>query len=90
MALSDQTLRQILISLFDGQLHAVGGMAGALPKNRDLVRKHCSVLVKAGLIKGQTDPTKGKRQLYQLSSAVKAETTPMGRALDFGCSVIRC
>ncbi|MEO6755601.1 MAG: ArsR family transcriptional regulator [Chthoniobacteraceae bacterium] len=89
-ALSDPTRRQILVSLCDGQLHAVGGMAGSLPKNRDNVRKHCAVLVKAGLITGETEPTKGKRQTYRLSPAVKAETTPTGRTLDFGCCILRC
>ncbi len=89
-ALSDPTRRHILVSLFDGQLHAIGGIGGTLPKNRDLVRKHCAVLVKAGLIVGETDPTKGKRQSYRLSPAVKAETTPAGRTLDFGCCVMRC
>ena len=90
LVLSDRTRRQILVSLFDGQPHGTGGIGGSLPKQRDLVRKHCMVLVKAGLITGQPDPQNGKRQLYQLSPAVKAETTPTGRTLDFGCCVLRC
>ena len=90
LALSDRTRRQILVSLFDGQLHGTGGICGSLPKNQDLGRKHCAVLLKAGLITGQSDPRKGRRQLYQLSPAVKAETTPAGRTLDFGCCVMRC
>ncbi len=89
-ALSDRTRRQILVSLFDGQPHGTGGIGGSLPKHRDLVRKHCAVLAKAGLIIGQDDPQNRKRQLYQLSPAVKAETTPTGRTLDFGCCIVRC
>ena len=89
-ALSDRTRRQILVLLFDGQPHGTGGIGGALPKQRDLVRKHCAVLVKAGLITGEPDPQDGKRQVYQLSPVVKAVTTPEGRMLDFGCCLLRC
>ena len=89
-ALSDPTRRQVLVSLFDGQLHAVGGIGGTLPKNRDLVRKHCAVLVKAGLVLDEPDPQHGKRLVYRLAPAVKAETTPAGRTLDFGCCIMRC
>ena len=87
LALSDRTRRQILFSLFDGQPHAVGGLCGSLPKNRDLVRKHCAVLVKAGLIVCQGN---SKPQLYLLSPAVKAETIAGVRMLDFGCCILRC
>ena len=90
LALSDPTRRRILVSLFDGQPHRLGGICGSLPKNRDLARKHCAVLVQAGLIVGQPDPENRKRQLYQLSPAVKAGTTPAGRTLDFGCCIVRC
>lgn len=89
-ALSDSTRRQILVSLFDGQPHGTGGIGGSLPKHRDLVRKHCEALVKASLIIGQDDPQNRKRKLYRLSPAVKTETTPNGRTLDFGCCIVRC
>lgn len=90
LALSDPTRRQILISLFDGQPHAVSGMGGSLPKHRDLMRKHCETLVKSGLILRQDNPQDGRRSLYQLSPQVKTATTPEGRTLDFGCCIVRC
>ena len=88
-ALSDPTRRQILVSLFDGQLHGTGGIGGSSPKHRDLVRKHCEALVKAGLITGEDDPQNRKRNLYRLAPGVKAGTTPTGRTLDFGCCIVR-
>lgn len=90
LALSDPTRRQILVSLFDGQPHAVSGIGGSLPKHRDLVRKHCETLVKSGLILREADPQDARRSVYRLAPGVKTATTPEGRTLDFGCCIIRC
>ena len=89
-ALSDSSRRQILAGLFDGQWHPVRGIGGPLPKHRDLLRKHCDVLVKSGLIETQDDPADNRRRVYRLAPFVKAETTPQGRTLDFGYCIVRC
>lgn len=67
LALSDPTRRQVLISLFDGQSHAVSGIGDSLPKHRDLVHKHCGSLVKSGLILREGDPQDARRSVYRLN-----------------------
>lgn len=90
LALSDPTRRQILAALFDGRPHAVAGMGGSQPKSRDLLRKHCEVLVKSGLILREDHPQDARRSVYKLAPQVRALTTPEGRILDFGCCTVRC
>ncbi|MBL9180136.1 MAG: helix-turn-helix transcriptional regulator [Verrucomicrobiaceae bacterium] len=91
LALSDPTRRQILSALFDGQPHAVAGMGGSQAKRRDLLRKHCEVLAKSGLILREDHPQDARRSVYQLAPQMKPLTTPEGvRILDFGCCIVRC
>ena len=89
-ALNDETRRRILAALVDGQFHASPGYTGGHPKERDVYRKHCAVLVKAGLIVGQEDPSMPRQSVYKLAPAVKVETGAAGSTLDFGWCVLRC
>jgi DNA-binding transcriptional ArsR family regulator len=88
--LNDRTRRRILVTLFDGQLRAGRALGGNLSKQLDSIRKHCDVLVKAGLIVAEPDPEDGRRHAYKLAPTVKTETTPNGRTMDFGCCVVHC
>lgn len=89
-ALADETRRQILAGLFDGQPHRAPGLGGSLPKHKDLVRKHIAALVQAGLVVREPDPQDNRRDVYRLAPGVKTATTPEGRAIDFGCCTMRC
>ena len=87
--LAEPARRRLLCMIASGQSLPATGLQGASRLRLDATLKHLVALKKAGMVTTAPDPSDGRRMLYGLSPNMSVVTTAEGRALDFGCCLVR-
>ena len=88
-ALADPARRRLLCSIASNKPLPATGLQGSAHKRLDATLKHLTALRTAGMVTTAPDPVDGRRTLYGLSPNVPVVQSADGRALDFGCCVVR-